>query len=87
MKPEQLEEIYTELCNRLTSIGDDRISDGLARVTLLLMNEIGDPSRLSDLFDDALFIKLLIFSFLKPLPLSNNEIDSKIFVFPDPFIP
>ncbi len=55
MKPEQLEEIYTELCNRLTSIGDDRISDGLARVTLLLMNEIGDPSRLSDLFDDALY--------------------------------
>ncbi len=54
MKPEQLEEIYTELCNRLTSIGDDRISDGLARVTLMLMNEIGDPSRLSDLFDDAL---------------------------------
>ena len=47
MKPEQLEEIYTELCNRLTSIGDDRISDGLARVTLLLINEIGDPSRLS----------------------------------------
>lgn len=54
MTPEQLEEIYTGLCNRLTAIGDDRLADGLARVTLLLMNEIGDPARLSELFDDAL---------------------------------
>lgn len=54
MTPKQLEEIYTELCNRLTAIGDDHLTDGLARVTLLLMNEIGDPSRLSELFDDAL---------------------------------
>ena len=54
MTPEQLEETYTDLCNRLTAIGDDRLSDGLARVALLLMNEIGDPARLSELFDDAL---------------------------------
>ena len=26
-------------------------------------------------------------SFLNPLPFSNKDIDSNIFVFPDPFLP
>lgn len=54
MTPEQLEETYTELCSRLTAIGDDSLTDGLARVTLLLMNEVGNPSRLHEIFEDAL---------------------------------
>lgn len=54
MTPEQLEETYTDLCSRLTAIGEDKLVDGLARITLLLMNEVGEPSRLHDIFEDAL---------------------------------
>ena len=38
-------------------------------------------------FLDLLFIRFLIFSFLMPLPLSNKDIDSNIFVLPEPFGP
>ena len=54
MTPEELEEVYTDLCNRLTAIGDAKLADGLARVALLLMHEIDDAVRLTELFDDAL---------------------------------
>ena len=54
MTPEELEEVYTDLCNRLTAVGEDRLADGLARVTLVLMNEVGDHERLRELITDAL---------------------------------
>lgn len=63
MTPEELENVYTDLCNRLTAVGDDRLADGLARVALVLMNEVGDQDRL----------RLLIADALSDLPVSEQQ--------------
>ena len=54
MTPEQLEEVYTKRCYRLTGIGEDRLADGLARVVLVLLNEFDDAERVHSLIADAL---------------------------------
>lgn len=50
----ELDEVYTELCYRMSEVGDAAIPDVLARLALLLMHEVGDPARIHRAIDAAL---------------------------------
>ena len=50
----ELDEVYTELCYRMSEVGDERMTETLARLTLLLMHEVGDAKRIHQAIDDAL---------------------------------
>lgn len=50
----ELDEVYTELCYRMSEVGDARTTDVLARLTLLLMHEVGDARRIHQAIDAAL---------------------------------
>lgn len=45
LTPEQLDEVYTRACYTMTELGEARTELFLARLTLLLMKEVGDASR------------------------------------------
>ena len=50
----ELAELYTGLCYRMTRAGDAALPEILARLTLLLMHEVGDSARISGAIDAAL---------------------------------
>ena len=50
----QLDELYTDLCYRMTRAGDAALPEILARVALLLMHEVGDGARVAAVIDQAL---------------------------------
>ena len=45
LTPEQLDEVYTEACRALTAIGEDKTALFLARLSLVLMREVGSRER------------------------------------------
>ena len=49
-----LDEVYTELCYRMSEAGDDCTVDVLARLALLLMHEVDDAVRIRRAVDAAL---------------------------------
>jgi len=49
-----LEDIYTELCYRMSERGDEAIPEILARLVLTLMHQIDEPERLRRAIDEAL---------------------------------
>jgi hypothetical protein len=46
LDPQSLDDLYTELCNTLTEVGEAQTSALLARLCLLLMQETGDAERI-----------------------------------------
>ena len=50
----ELDEVYTELCYRMSEVGDERLADVLARMVLLLMHEVGAARRIHKAIDAAL---------------------------------
>ncbi len=51
---QELDDVYTDLCYRLTAVGDAATAPVLARLTLLLMHEVGDAARIRTAIDAAL---------------------------------
>ena len=43
---EELDHVYTEACRGMTALGADKTELFLARLTLLLMKEVGDSARI-----------------------------------------
>ncbi|MGE0801329.1 MAG: hypothetical protein AB7G13_04000 [Lautropia sp.] len=58
---EQLDDVYTDLCYRMTEAGADAAPAILARLTLVLMHAVGDVASIRAAIDDALagFPKLI----------------------------
>ena len=54
LSPQELDDLYTELCYRMTDAGDAATPEILARLALLLMNEVGDAARVKRAIDAAL---------------------------------
>lgn len=53
MSPAELDECYTRLCRALTEAGEPAAAALLARLVLLLMQEVGDPERIQRAIDEA----------------------------------
>lgn len=53
MNAQQLDEAYTRLCNALSAAGEAKTPAVLARLALLLMQEVGDLDRVIRAIDDA----------------------------------
>lgn len=54
LEEQDLDDLYTELCNGMTGQGEARIPLILARLALLLMNEVGDAARVRAAIREAL---------------------------------
>jgi hypothetical protein len=54
LSPQELDDLYTDLCYRMTEAGEAKTPEILARLALLLMNEVGDAARVRRAIDDAL---------------------------------
>ena len=54
LTPAQLDELYTSLSYRMTRAGDAALPEILARLSLLLMHEVGDSARIAAAIDAAL---------------------------------
>ncbi len=50
---QSLDDLYTELCNTLTEVGEAQTPALLARLCLLLMRESGDPERIRSAIREA----------------------------------
>ena len=46
LAPQELDDLYTELCYRMARAGEEVTPQILARLTLLLMHEVGDAGRI-----------------------------------------
>ena len=46
LSSDQLDHVYTEACRGMTALGADKTELFLARLTLLLMKEVGDSARI-----------------------------------------
>ena len=53
LTPEELAEAYTEACRVMTSLGEDKTELFLARLSLLLIKEVGASSRILAAIDAA----------------------------------
>lgn len=53
---QELAEVYTETCQRMTEAGEARAPLFLARLALLLMKEVGDAARIRAALRGALAI-------------------------------
>jgi len=51
---QQLDDLYTDLCYRMTEAGEAVTAEILARLTLLLMHAVGDAPRIAQAIDEAL---------------------------------
>lgn len=49
----QLDDVYTETCRAMTTLGPHQAELFLARLTLLLMKEVGDSARIVAAIDAA----------------------------------
>ncbi len=54
LSAQDLENIYTDLCYRMSERGDEATPEILARLVLTLMNQIDEPERLRRAIDEAL---------------------------------
>ena len=54
MNEEELDAIYTRLCNALTGAGEEATPAVLARLVLLLMKRVGDKAVIDEAIDIAL---------------------------------
>ncbi len=45
LSPEELDEAYTRACYTMTELGEEKTDLFLARLSLLLMKEVGDSAR------------------------------------------
>lgn len=45
MTPDELDEVYTELCQQMTALGPEAIERVLARLALLMIHELDDAER------------------------------------------
>ena len=54
LQAQELDDLYTDLCYRLTAKGEEALPDILARLCLLLMNETGDAGRVRQAIDTAM---------------------------------
>ncbi len=54
MNAQELDEAYTRLCRGLGDAPQEEVARRLARLTLLLMREVGDPDRVRAAVDAAL---------------------------------
>jgi hypothetical protein len=54
VQPQQLDDAYTRLCYGLTEVGEASTPLVLARLALLLMQEVGDAQRVNTAIDAAL---------------------------------
>ena len=46
LNPDELDEVYTRACTTMTELGAAKTELFLARLTLLLMKEVGDSARI-----------------------------------------
>ena len=46
LNPDELDEVYTGACTTMTELGAAKTELFLARLTLLLMKEVGDSARI-----------------------------------------
>ena len=53
LTPDQLDEVYTHACHRMTALGEDKAELFLARLCLLLMKDVGDSGRIVAAIDAA----------------------------------
>ncbi len=53
MTRDELEETYTKLCDRLSEVGEANTGIALARLTMLLIQNMSDANRVSALIDEA----------------------------------
>ena len=54
LTPQDLEDLYTDLCYRMSEAGEAATPEILARLALLLMNEVGNATRIRGAIDAAL---------------------------------
>jgi hypothetical protein len=54
LTPQDLDDLYTELCRSMTEAGDDALQGILARLVLLLMHEVDDAAAIRRAIKDAL---------------------------------
>lgn len=54
LSEQELDDLYTDLCYRMTEAGEDAMPEILARLALLLMNQVGDAARVAQAIDAAL---------------------------------
>lgn len=54
MTAQQLDDLYTDLCYRMTGAGEAATAEILARLVLLLMHETGDATRIARAINEAL---------------------------------
>lgn len=54
LTPAELDEVYTDLCYRMTRAGDAATPEILGRLALLLMHEVGDAACIRRAIDAAL---------------------------------
>jgi len=54
LTPSELDQLYTSLCEGLTEVGDERTPTVLARLSMLLMHEVGDAPRIAAAISEAL---------------------------------
>jgi hypothetical protein len=50
---QELDDVYTRTCYAMTDLGEARTPLFLARLTLLLMKEVGDPERVRTAIESA----------------------------------
>jgi hypothetical protein len=53
LAPQELDDLYTDLCYRMARAGEAVTPQILARLTLLLMHEVGDVARVRAAIVDA----------------------------------
>lgn len=53
LNEQELDEVYTQACTRMTELGESRTPLYLARLALLLMREVGDAARIRAAIDAA----------------------------------
>lgn len=54
MNAQDLEDVYTKLCHRLTELGEAKTPAALARLVLLLMKQVDDAAAIDRAIDAAL---------------------------------
>lgn len=53
MTAQELDDVYSKLCHALTSAGEDKTAQILARLVLLLMQRSQSPQEFGQAIDDA----------------------------------
>ncbi|MDP9878006.1 hypothetical protein J2W25_002310 [Variovorax boronicumulans] len=53
LAPQELDDLYTDLCYRLARAGEPATAQILARLALLLMHEVGDAARVRAAIEEA----------------------------------